>query len=217
MPLIDNPGCDLVLYTHPWSRGQIARWMLEETGAPYRHVILDFGTTMKAPDYLALNPMGKVPTVVHGQQVVTECAAICAYLADAFPVAQLAPPPARRGAYYRWLFFGAGPLEASVVDRTLGVTVDEKQQRMVGYGSYERVMDTLAGTLVRAPYVGGPGFSAADVYVGSQLIWGMQFGTIPRRPEFEDYAARLTQRPAYQAAKAVDTALGAALAQKPSA
>lgn len=217
MPLTENPACDLVLYTHPWSRGQIARWMLEETGAPYRHVILDFATTMKAPDYLALNPMGKVPTVVHGTQVVTECAAICSYLADAFPAAQLAPPPAQRGDYYRWLFFAAGPLEAAVVDRTLGVKIDEKQQRMVGYGSYERVMDTLAGTLARAPYVGGPGFSAADVYVGSQLIWGMQFGTIPRRAEFEDYAARLTQRAAYQAAKAVDAALGAALAQKPSA
>jgi len=214
MALTDAPTCDLVLYTHPWSRGQIARWMLEETGVPYRQVILDFGTTMKAPDYLALNPMGKVPTVVHGQQVVTECAAICAYLADAFPAAQLAPPPAQRASYYRWLFFAAGPLEASVVDRTLGVTIDEKQERMVGYGTYDKVMDTLAGTLAHARWLGGPGFSAADVYVGAQLIWGMQFGTIGKRAEFEDYAARLTQRPAYLAAKAIDAALGEQLAQK---
>lgn len=212
MPLTEAPNCDLVLYTHPWSRGQIARWMLEETGAPYRQVILDFGTTMKAPDYLALNPMGKVPTVVHGQQVVTECAAICAYLADAFPAAGLAPALAQRAAYYRWLFFAAGPVEASVVDRTLGVKIEVKQERMVGYGNYERVMDTLAAAVARAPWLGGPAFSAADVYVGSQLIWGMQFGTIAKRAEFEDYAARLTQRPAYLAAKAIDTALGEKLA-----
>jgi glutathione S-transferase len=213
MPLVDH-SADLTLYTHPWSRGQIARWMLEETGAPYRQVILDFGTTMKAPDYLALNPMGKVPTVVHGQQVVTECAAICAYLADAFPAVGLAPAPAQRAAYYRWLFFAAGPLEASVVDRTLGVKIEEKQERMVGYGNYDKVMDTLAGALARTTWLGGPTFSAADVYVGSQLIWGMEFGTIPKRAEFEDYAARLTQRPAYLAAKAIDMALGAQLAAK---
>jgi len=214
MALTDDPTCDLVLYTHPWSRGQIARWMLEETGAPYRQVILDFGTTMKAPDYLALNPMGKVPTVVHGQQVVTECAAICAYLADAFAAAGLSPAPAQRASYYRWLFFAAGPLEASVVDRTLGVKIEEKQERMVGYGSYDKVMDTLAGALARSTWLGGPAFSAADVYVGAQLIWGMQFGTIGKRAEFEDYAARLTQRPAYQSAKAIDMALGEQLAHK---
>lgn len=214
MPMTDTPNCDLVLYTHPWSRGQIARWMLEETGAPYRQVVLDFGTTMKAPDYLALNPMGKVPTVVHGQQVVTECAAICAYLADAFPAAGLAPAPAQRAAYYRWLFFAAGPLEASVVDRTLGLKIEAQQERMVGYGNYDKVMDTLAGTLARTTWLGGPAFSAADVYVGAQLIWGMQFGTISKRAEFEDYAARLTQRPAYLAAKAIDAALGEQLAPK---
>lgn len=213
MPLVDHPA-DLTLYTHPWSRGQIARWMLEETGAPYRQIVLDFGTTMKAPDYLAINPMGKVPTIVHGQQVVTEGAAICAYLADAFPAAGLAPAPAQRAAYYRWLFFAAGPLEASVVDRTLGVKIEEKQERMVGYGNYDRVMDTLAGTLASTTWLAGPAFSAADLYVGAQLIWGMQFGTIPKRAEFEDYAARLTQRPAYLAAKAIDMALGAQLAQK---
>lgn len=216
MPLTDNAACDLVLYTHPWSRGQIARWMVEETGAPYRQVILPFGPPMKTPDYLALNPMGKVPTLVHGAQVVSECAAICAYLADAFPAAQLAPPPAQRAAYYRWLFFAAGPLEAAVVDRKLGVQIEEAQQGMVGYGSYERVMDTLAGLLARAPYVGGPTFSAADLYLGAQIIWGLQFGTLPRRAEFEAYAARLTQRPAYQRAKALDTALGAELAPRRS-
>ena len=101
---------ELVFYTNPMSRGRIARWMLEEVGQPYRTVLLDFATTAKAPEYLALNPMGKVPTIVHGRTVVTECAAVCAYLADAFPEAGLAPEPARRGAYYRWMFFAAGPL-----------------------------------------------------------------------------------------------------------
>jgi glutathione S-transferase len=212
MPLIESPACDLVLYTNPWSRGQIARWMLEETGAPYRQVILDYRTSMKAPEYLALNPMGKVPTVQHRGNIVTECAAICAYLADAFPEADLAPPLADRASYYRWLFFAAGPLEAAVVDRTLKVTISEDQQRMVGYGSYERALDVVAQAVTSGPYVAGSRFSAADVYLGSHLIWGMQFGTLPKRAEFEDYAAKLTIRPAYLEAKRVDEALGQAMA-----
>jgi glutathione S-transferase len=211
MPLITDPTCDLILYTHPWSRGQIARWMLEETGAAYRQQLLDYGTTMKAPDYLAINPMGKVPAVVHGGQVVTECAAICAYLADAFPDAGLAPAPAARADYYRWLFFAAGPLEGALIDRSLGAVPDERQQRMVGYGTYERVVDVLAGAVSRQPYVAGAAFTAADVYVGSHILWGMQFGSLPKRAEFEDYAARLVTRPAYVTAKGIDAALGATL------
>jgi glutathione S-transferase len=212
MPLTESTTCDLVLYTNPWSRGQIARWMLEETGAPYRQVILDYRTSMKAPEYLALNPMGKVPTVQHRGHIITECAAICAYLADAFPEADLAPPLADRASYYRWLFFAAGPLEAAVVDRTLKVTISEEQQRMVGYGSYERALDVVAQAVTSGPYVAGSRFSAADVYLGSHLIWGMQFGTLPKRAEFEDYAAKLTIRPAYREAKRVDEALGQAMA-----
>ena len=211
MPLTTDPTCDLVLYTHPWSRGQIARWMLEETGAPYRHVVLDYATTMKAPEYLAINPMGKVPAIVHGGVVVTECAAICAYLPDAVPAAGLAPEPAARADYYRWLFFAAGPLEGALIDRALGVAPDERQQRMVGYGTYERVVDVLAGAVARQPYVAGAAFTAADVYVGSHILWGMQFGSLPKRAEFEDYAARLVTRPAYVTAKGIDAALGAAL------
>ena len=214
MPVTDATDAELVLYTHPWSRGQIARWMLEEVGRPYRQVLLDFGSTMKAPDYLALNPLGKVPTVVHRGQVVTECAAICAYLADAFPAAGLAPAPAERAAYYRWLFFAAGPLEAAIIDRTLKVELTPRQEVMAGYGSYERAVEVIAGAVSAGPYVAGPGFTAADVYVGSHLIWGMQFGTLPKRPEFEDYAARLVARPAYTAAKAIDEALGQALQAK---
>ena len=118
----------LILYTNPMSRGRIARWMLEEIGAPYRTEIVEFGPTMKAPEYLAINPMGKVPAIRHGETVVTECAAICAYLADAFPDADLAPPLAERGAYYRWLFFAAGPLEAAITDRDLGMEPNITQQ-----------------------------------------------------------------------------------------
>src|SRR5271169_2782230 len=133
---------ELVLYTHPMSRGRIARWMLEEVGEPYRAEILEYAGSMKAPDYLPINPMGKVPTLRHGETIVTECAAICAYLADVFPEAGLAPPPGsrQRGPYYRWLFFGAGPIEAAVTNRMLGVVVPEGRERMVGYGSYADVM-----------------------------------------------------------------------------
>ncbi len=207
MPLTDSTDCSLVFYTHPMSRGQIARWMLEETGATYRQELLDYQSSMKAPAYLAINPMGKVPAIVHHGRVVTECAAICAYLADAFPKAGLAPAPADRADYYRWMFFAAGPLESAVIDRFLKVEISESQQRMVGYGSYERTLDVLAQAVSRQPHVAGDAFSAADVYVGSHLLWGMQFGTIPKRPEFEAYTAKLTSRPAYISAKAIDAAL----------
>ena len=213
MPLIESSSCDLVLYTNPWSRGQIARWMLEETGAAYRQVILDYATTMKAPEYLKINPMGKVPAIQHNGHVVTECAAICAYLADAFPEAGLAPALTDRASYYRWLFFAAGPLEAAVVNRTLKVEVSE-QQRMVGYGTFEKTIDVIAHAVTSNPYVAGSRFSAADVYVGSHIIWGMQFGTLPQRAEFQSYAEKLTSRKAYQNAKAIDEQLGKELGAK---
>ncbi len=133
---------DLVLFSNPMSRGRIARWMIEETGAPYDLRIMAF-QDLKSKDYKALNPMGKVPTLVHGETVVTECAAICAYLADTFPEAGLGPRPEERGAYYRWLFFAAGPLEAAVTNKALGFQVAPEQSRMAGYGSYADVMDTL--------------------------------------------------------------------------
>ncbi len=217
MPLTTSPTCDLVLYTHPWSRGQIARWMLEETGAPYRHVVLDYETTMKADAYLAVNPMGKVPAITHRGTAITECAAICAYLADAFPAAQLAPSLANRANYYRWLFFAAGPLEAAVTNRSLKLIVSPEQERMVGYGNYERTVDVLAQAVAASPFIGGDSFSAADVYVGSHILWGTQFGTLPKRPEFEAYTQRLVERPAYKVAKAIDDALGAELAKQQAA
>jgi glutathione S-transferase len=195
---------DLVFYTNPLSRGRIARWMLEEVGAPYRTEILHFGTTMKSDGYKAFNPMGKVPTVVHGKRIVTECAAICAYLADAFPEAGLAPPTANRANYYRWMFFAAGPLEAAVSNRALGFEVPPGRERMVGYGSYADVMDALELAVRTNPYIAGEKFSAADVYVGSQIGWGLQFGSIEKRPVFEQYFGRLALRDAYQRATEKD-------------
>ncbi len=203
---------ELVFYTNPMSRGRIVRWMLEEVGAPYRTEILDYGTTMKAPDYLAINPMGKVPAVRHGDTVVTECAAICAYLADAFPEAGLAPPPERRGAYYRWLFFAAGPLEAAVTNQALGVEVPPEREAMAGYGNLARVVDTLEHAVSGDGFIAGERFSAADVYVGSQIGWGMEFGTIERRPAFEKYWARLEPREARRRAAAMDDAASPASA-----
>ncbi|MDO7834950.1 glutathione S-transferase family protein [Sphingobium sp. HBC34] len=201
----------LTLYTNPMSRGQIARWMLEEVGAPYETVLLDYGTTMKAPDYLAINPMGKVPAIVHDGRVVTECAAICAYLADAFPAANLAPPPADCHAYYRWLFFAAGPVESAVTNRALGFVLPEGRDRTAGYGTFDATMDALESAIATGPWICGDQFTAADVYVGAQIDWGLTFQSIPSRPAFERYAARLRTRPAYQRQKATDSALIAAM------
>jgi glutathione S-transferase len=199
---------ELVLYTNPMSRGRIARWMLEEVGQPYRAEVLEYGTTMKSPDYLAVNPMGKVPAIRHGEVVVTEGAAICAYLADAFPEAGLAPPPGpARAAYYRWLFFAAGPVEAAVTNKALGFEVPPERAMMAGYGSFAAVMDTLEHAVTRAAYVAGDAFTAADVYFGSQIGWGLQFGSIEKRPAFESYWARISARPAYARAGALDDAL----------
>ena len=191
-------------YTNPRSRGAIVRWMLEEVGAPYTAHLLDFDTTMKAPDYLAINPMGKVPAIRHHGQVVTEAAAICAYLADAFPQAGLAPPPSQRAAYYRWLFFGAGPMEAAVTNQMLGVLVPPDRRGTVGYGSLDAVLDTVEMRLEESPYLAGQDFSAADVYTGSQILWGMLFGTIAARPAFTAYTERLRTRPARQRAASLD-------------
>lgn len=194
----------LTLYSNPMSRGRIARWMLEETGAAYDTVMLDYATTMKAAPYLSVNPMGKVPAIVHDGHVVTECGAICAYLADAVPEAQLAPTADERADYYRWLFYAAGPLEAAITNRSLGVVPTETQQRMVGYGSFEAAIAGLEHAVAAHPYIAGKRFTAADVYVGAQVIWGLQFGTMPKLAAFEAYATRLTERAAYRRAATLD-------------
>lgn len=208
----DEPA-PLVFYTNPMSRGRIAHWMLEEVGAPYRTVYLDYGASMQDAAYRAVNPMGKVPAIVHHGQTVTECAAICAYLADAFPEAGLAPAPDVRAAYYRWLFFAAGPLEAAVTNRSLDVQVPPEKSGFVGYGSLERVIDALETAVAGRRYIAGEAFSAADVYVGSQIGWGLHFGTIEKRPAFEQYWAGISARPALLRANQADDA---ALPAKPA-
>ena len=198
---------DLLFYTNPMSRGQIARWALHEAGAEYEQVLLDYDGAMKGEAYLAINPMGKVPAIVHRGQVVTECAAICAYLADAFPDAGLAPQAREQADYYRWLFFAAGPVEAAITNRMLGVEVSPEREKSAGYGTYDLMVSVLENLFKDRAFVCGDRFTAADVYVGSQVLWGVQFGTLPKLPGFEAYAARLSERPAYQAAKAIDTQL----------
>lgn len=201
---------DLVFYTNPMSRGRIIRWMLEEVGQPYETKLLSWETgATKSPEYLAINPMGKVPAIVHGGVVVTECAAICAYLADAFPQANLAPAPGSkdRGPYYRWLFFGAGPIEQMTSFSALKYEVPEDQRMMVGFGCAADVLNTLEGALKGREFLAGDSFTAADLYIASHLGWGMDFGTIEKRPVFEDYVARLTARPAAVRANQIDDAL----------
>ena len=200
---------ELVFYTNPMSRGRVVRWMLEEIGQPYRTEVLGYGTSMKAPEYLAINPMGKVPAIRHGDTVVTEGAAICAYLADVFPDAGLAPAPTSpaRGPYYRWLFFAAGPVEAAVTNRALGFVVPEGREPMVGYGTFSAVMDALETAVAQGGYLAGDRFTAADLYVGSQIGFGLTFGSIEKRPAFERYWERISQRPAARRANEIDDAL----------
>ena len=205
----------LTFYTNPMSRGQIIRWMLEEVGQPYETQILHYAASMKAPEYLAINPMGKVPAIKHGDVVVTECAAICAYLADAFPAAGLAPPPTdkARAPYYRWLFFAAGCVEPASSNKAAGFVPSDQQQRMFGYGTYDQTLDALEGAVDGVEYLAGGRFSAADLYVGCQLDFLMGFGVIEKRPAFEAYVARLRERPAYKRAKEIDGKLIAEMQQ----
>jgi glutathione S-transferase len=200
----------LIFYTNPMSRGRIVRWMLEETGCDYETVLLDYGTTMKGDDYRAVNPMGKVPAIRHGDVVVTEAAAICAYLADAFLGAGLAPPPGdpKRAPYYRWMFFAAGPVEAVITGKALGLLAPEDKKMMAGYGSFEETIDALEGAVSGpGPYICGEQFTAADVYVGASIGWGTQFGIIPKRDAFSAYLARITERPSYKRAVGIDDTL----------
>lgn len=191
-------------YTNPMSRGQIARWALHEAGAEYEQHLLDYEGAMKTPEYLAINPMGKVPAIVHDGKVITECAAICAYLADAFPQAGLQPTAEERADYYRWIFFAAGPVEAAVTNHAMGFDPAPEKEMMFGYGNYDHVVDVLEGALTGRDYICGSRFTAADIYVGAQADWGIEFGSIPAKPAIVAYAERLRLRPAYQAAKAID-------------
>lgn len=197
---------ELILYTNPMSRGRTVRWMLEEVGVPYRTVQLEYGTTMKSPDYLAINPMGKVPAIKHGDLVVTESAAICAYLADAFPEANLAPPSGdpRRAPYYRWLFFAAGPLEYAAFAKAMDLLPADDKSTMTGFGTYDMAVSTMEQAVSQAPYLCGDSFTAADLYVAAFLGFGMGVGMLPQRKAFADYVARATDRPGYRRALEID-------------
>lgn len=198
----------LTLYTNPMSRGRIARWMLEEIGQPYETQILQYGPEMSTPDYLAINPMAKVPAVKHGETVITENGAICAYLAETFPEAGLAPTAEERGAFFRWLFFAAGPVDQAISNTSFSVdTSDPEVAGRFGYGSMDRVVATLSGLLSANDYVCGSRFTAADVMLGSAVSWGMMFKCIPEDPALRAYVDRVTDRPAFARAKEIDDAL----------
>jgi glutathione S-transferase len=199
---------ELVFYTNPMSRGRVVRWMLEEIGHPYRTESLEYGTSMKAPEYLAINPLGKVPALRHGDTIITESAAICVYLADVFPEAGLAPPPGDRlrGPYYRWIFLAAGPLEQEGMNIELGFEVPPDKRRGVGSGSIAEMTGMIEAAVSSCEYLAGSRFSTADLYVGMCLSSGMACGIIEKRPALERYVARLRARPAALRARAMDSA-----------
>jgi glutathione S-transferase len=202
----------LTLYHAAPSRSSIVRWMLEEVGEPYDLQLLSLSKGEQlAPDYLAINPMGKVPALRHGDAVITEAAAICSYLADEFPAAGLNIPigDARRGPYLKWLFFGPSCIEPAMIDRA-SPRKEEARRGMLGYGDFDTVMEVVAKAVAHGPYLMGEQFTAADVVVGSTLRWGIMFKILPERPEFVAYVARLSQRAALQRAVALDQELAAA-------
>ena len=197
---------NLTLYHASPSRSSIVLWMLEELGQPYdiKLISLSKGDNMK-PDYLAINPMGKVPAIKHGDTVITEAAAICTYLADEFPQAKLNVPVGApgRGVYLKWLFFGPSCMEPAVIDRA-APRKEEARRGMLGYGDFDTVMNVTAKAVEKGPWLMGEQFTAADVIVGSGIRWGMMFKMLPERKEFTDYAARIAARPAAQRAQAKD-------------
>ena len=216
----------LTFYTNPNSRGRIVRWMLEEVGCDYETVVLDYeqsseadrwgGAALARPDdpsdrrsrfFTAVNPMGKVPAIVHDGRIVTESGAICAYLADVFTDAGLSPTAEERADYYRWLFFAAGPVEQAVTNHRAGFAPPREQEFFMGYGSYERTVDELERAVAGRRFIAGDRFTAADVYVGSHIGWGLGLRTIPARAAFLSYAGGLTKREAYRRAVAKDEAL----------
>jgi glutathione S-transferase len=182
------------------SRGRIVQWLLEELGVPYDMKILDFEKgDHKKPEYLKINPMGKVPAIVHRGTVVTESAAICTYLADCYPHAGLAPAldDPQRGTYLRWMFFAAGCVEPALVDRMFARPAVERKSAL-GYGSYDDTVSTLESALTPGPWILGPRFSAADIYVGSQVQWGFMAKALEPRPKLQQYLERIAARPALQ-------------------
>lgn len=197
---------NLTLYHASPSRSSVTLWMMEELGQPYDIHLLHLSKNEQAqPDYLAINPMGKVPALKHGDTVITEVAAICTYLADEFPEAKLNVPVGtpRRGVYLKWLFFGPSCMEPAVIDRA-APRKEEARRGMLGYGDFDTTMNVVANAFAKGPWLLGEQFTAADVVVGSQIRWGMMFKLIPERKEFLDYSARIAARPAAQRSEAKD-------------
>lgn len=201
----------LTLYTNPMSRGRVVRWMLEEIGEPYNAVSMEFGPATQSEDFLALNPMGKLPVLTHGDAVVTETVAVCAYLADAFPQAKLAPPAndaEARAAYHRWLYFVAGPFESAIADKMLGVEdIPQDKQGFVGYGNYDKTVKTLEALVANKTYIAGDGFTTADLVMTAYLDFYMQWKVLPSLPAFVAYVDKHNNRPAAVRATKTDDAL----------
>ncbi|ODT00639.1 MAG: glutathione S-transferase [Erythrobacter sp. SCN 62-14] len=200
---------EFTFYTVAMSRGQISRWALHEAGADYDHVMMDWDS--RPASFQSINPMNKVPALVHhtpaGDHIITECAAINHYLAETHPDKGLLPEPHEKAAYFRWLFFAAGPLEQAVMAQMLGWELPEGKGSTAGFGSLELTLAALEGWLSQNDFIAGARFTMADTYVGSQFVWGLRFGTIPESPAFKAYAARVTDRPAYREANAIDAAI----------
>jgi glutathione S-transferase len=193
----------LIFYHNPQSRGRIVRWMLEEIGQPYETEVIAYDR-MKNPEYLAVHPLGKVPAIKHNGHIVTECAAICAYLADVFPQAGLGPRPDEKADYYRWLFYAAGPFEAAISNQAMGWQVPPERERMFGYANFDKAIAAVDELLSLRDYVCGDRFTAADVYLGSQIMFPMQFGMLAERGSFTRYRDRLQARGAYKRATGID-------------
>jgi glutathione S-transferase len=207
---------DLIFYTNPMSRGQTIRWMLEEVGQPYDTEVLDYATTMKAEPYISINPMGKVPANKHKGKVVPEVAAICCYLADAFPQANLAPPPGERADYYRWIFFTSGPVEAAFSNKAAGFEPTPERLRMFGYGNYDLAINTFEKAIAGKEYIAADHFTAADLFVGANVNFMLAFNLLEPREAFVDYARRMTDRPAYERAREIDAKLIAETQAQPA-
>lgn len=194
---------NMTLYTNPQSRGRVVEIMLSELGIDCDRVQLEYGTSMKSAEYLSINPFGKVPTLVDGEVVIYEVGAICAYLADKYAEKNLAPTLSdpKRGLYYRWMFMFAGPIAGAMTDRLLGATPTKEQEISVGYGNYDSAYNALITGVTQAqPYLCGEQFTAADVFVGSFLIFMLQYNRIEPHPAITRYTDMLKQRPSFHAA-----------------
>ena len=197
---------EFTFYTVAMSRGQISRWALHEADADYDHVMMEWDT--RPESFAAINPMNKVPALVHHHgdhdHVITEAAAINHYLAETHPGKELLPDAHEKASYFRWMFFAAGPLEQAIIGKAMGWEVPEDRRGMAGFGSFDLAVSTLEGWLETNDFACGDRFTMADTYLGSQFVWGLRFGSIPETPEFKAYVERITARPAYREANAID-------------